>query len=334
MKTSGIGGIGTPRKWADSGRTVLACRDCGVHVTDALARSEMIVPTRMEYPVGTKVFERELGGVEIPMAVCDACQARRRRAVAILDARPVLAHSLGSRSYGDEVIDCVLMVFEALGIDDHLDRAPIRELRLAMKNLGPIGSAAKWSDRFVPVLRLGVQPDTTAVGRWGHLEEAGMDALRAAYARFLRARSFSAALVEPPASEGVHAAMRGCLLCGVRAVRVTDRDAAPWGTMRSGQAATLGGRGRPEPLRGYLCPACSASMERHSATALGKNALEWAVFDYLNVTVKIGQADYFGRDRVTIGRGLQAWCVTGCEPSDKPWAHVDLESLRNSLPAA
>jgi hypothetical protein len=294
-------------------------------VKDPLATTELVRPTHREIIVGSEPIVQAVSGVAIPMGLCRQCRDRRERAAKILDERPVLAHSLGSRSYGVSLIECILAAYEVLGIPDQMnDQTPIRTLRLAIKNLAAAGAAVAWSAKFAPVLAADAKPDTTAPSRWGHLSEAQLQQVRDAYAVFLRALTYRPALIEPPEEEGGHKALRGCLLCGLAAVKSSHRDAMPWGRLRAAVPSTLGGRGRPQPLRGFVCPTCTASMERSGHTALGANALEAAVFDWLGVQ---------GRD-VEV-RGLKAWCVTGAAPSSQPWAHLggNRDTLRKQFAA-
>lgn len=277
--------------------------------------------------------------IELAMSVCDACRARRARAVAILDRLPGLAHRIGSRSIGDERVDDALMVCAVLGVADGLDQASGRVVQLALKNLAFIAGGLRWSSWFIPTLRLGApDPNVAVLTPWSHVSEEARQTLRDAYAKNLRSATLSltATSVPPPVGWNNHEALPGCLLCGVDHVVVTDRDDRPWGDMYGAQPGTLRGKGSPDLLYGFCCRTCRKAMERHGAQALGLNALDAALGDYLGVEVPDPWSLPPGLDsqRLRVLSLLKAWCVTGKPPSTTPWAHLgNLETVRDVLHA-
>ena len=329
--STAIGGVAAPHEIAT---TTIACEDCGVEVTEPQAASWWVEPIEKQVSFGGLIHAQP-ANVRIRMSRCGTCRARRARAEAVLDRRPMLAHSLGSRTYGDARVDTALIVADILGLALDLENADIRVLRLAMRHLSPAGAAARWLGWFVPTIQLGAKPGTAAPTRWGHLTSEVRGAVQDAYAGYLRALTFSSAEVPPPEAGQMHAAMRGCLLCGIQAVTIHERDAMPWGSIYSADPATLGGKGSPDRLWGFVCPTCRASMERHGTQALGAYARDWALADYLGVDgipdayESVALADV---QRLAFLRLLKAWAVTGREPNTTPWAHLgDLEAVKDLL---
>ncbi|MGN6204117.1 hypothetical protein [Humibacter sp.] len=330
------------RRWQkNEAQPVLACADCGVLIVDKLATAdEVVTATAVEQRL--HVGDREPVVMALPeprqfrFGLCDACRQRRARAEEIIAKRPMLARSLGDKKYALSAIDAVLIVFDVLeqtGQEQLID-AKIDALRLALKNLSNAGGLARWSSRFAPVIKIGADPEQAGTHRWAHVTEAQLEVMRSDFAQYLRARTFRPEMVEPPEGENGHVALRGCLLCGVSRAPSTSRDDQPWGRLRSTQEAVLGGRGRPEKTYGYLCPACDKATDRIGG-ALGMNALEEAVYSFLEVSPKLGEFE-FGRSRAEI-IGLKAWCVTGQPPSTEAWAFLDglgLEEIKKQLQKA
>lgn len=313
----------------------LACRDCGVAVV-----IDLFAPVETLTSMGRGLM---IGGisrpVEIKMSVCESCRKRQSRAAAMLDAHPNVSSSLGSRSYALQMVDSALIVFDVLGMSwsSVVNASDDRQLRRLLEHMPQAGAVARWSGWFVPTIRHGVEPGQIASTRerWAHVLPEQLQILRDTYAGFLRVLTDKPGPVPPPQGDGHYEAVRGCLLCGVGTIdALSIRAREAWGPLRSAEASTLGGRGRPEAIRGYLCPTCSKATDA-AGGALGANAMERALFDHLKVQVKAhgGGPGEYGQEFPRIV-GLRAWCVLseGTAPNAKPWAHVSgLDDLVEGL---
>ena len=301
----------------------LACRDCG-----AAVRRPITVEKLTSYGV-VRVFSNgaqipEDRKTELTMTRCDACSARLARAEAITDAHPLVMQPLGARSYALALVDAALTVFDALGMKPARAAMLTRtdnDLRQMLDLLPAAGSHAWWVAKFVPTMGAGVDPRSCAPSRWGHIPPALEQRLRDSYAALLRARTDKPIQVRPP--DG-----RACLLCGIGAVMGLPSTAEHlWGCETAIVAATVGGRGRPEPISGYLCPECGAVAD--SVGAIGPTVLERSLAEFLGV--------HRSDQRFVEIDGIRAWAVLpdGTPPNKTRWAHEpNLEELAKDILSA
>lgn len=89
--------------------------------------------------------------------------------------------------------------------------------------------------------------------------------------------------------------------------------------------AALGGSGGGLRLV-HLCPTCEASHAETGADGLG--AMSDAVLAYVDPERR-GRRGY-GAEKPSLG-GVLGWAATGLPPNLTPWAHHDLEGLREGL---
>lgn len=319
----------------EEGRVWLGCRFCGVAVTDVRdpqADVEWLEPREHVVLVGGHPTVHSVSGKRFPVATCPTCAARRERAGELLDRHPLLRGRIGSRSVGVDRVDAALMALDALGASD--DLATGRDVVLALRNLTGAANSATWGARYAPLLKLDAGDNQTAAERWSFLDGEQTTTLREAYGRFLRARTFSAAMVPPPTSEDRHEAVRGCMLCGIGTVKIVERDQARaiWGPMLSAPPSVLRGRPSPEPIYGYACPDCRASMARHGVQSLGLSAVDAALGDFLDVRVLDPWSEVgIDNQRLRFLHSLRAWAVTGREPNATPWAHLEVDGSLDAV---
>ena len=215
-------------------------------------------------------------------------------------------------------------MFDVLGLKPReIDRMVENEEAVKMlihdRRMPALGALATWSARIAPTMRGGILPDSCVPSRWGHLSDIDLQPLRDEFAALLRRQVATVGPVPIPDDGG----LRGCLLCGVGTVEGYPHDAAElWGSIVSANPGALGGQGRPEKVRGHLCPACRPEVE--TVGALGPTAMERAFVAFLKATL---------RDDMWL-RGLRAWCVLpeGTAPNLTPWLHIrDREAYRRML---
>lgn len=320
---------------------VRACRDCGIGVVGPDMPIETLFAYGQERRVGSSknapvtVEDRQ---IEIEMSVCSACRNRRARAAALMEEHPAVSRNLGSPDYANNLADASLIVLDVLGMSTSaLTNWSDGQLRTMLGLLPGVGAAARWSARYAPTIRLGFESVLAASPdqRWLQVDAETRQAMRDAYGMLLRALTDVPHPVSPPSGDGYEVAVRGCLLCGIGTVNaLSSQERDVWGPLRSAVAATLGGRGRPEPIYGYLCPTCRSATER-AGGALGPTAMERAVFDHLEVDPRRlpGGPGEWGQELPQID-GLQAWCVLPGSPAPNPapWAHVEgLDELAEGL---
>jgi len=255
------------------------------------------------------------------MTRCDACSARLARAEAITDEHPKVTKPLGSRSYALALVDAALTVFDALGLKPARAATLCRtdnDLRQMLDTLPAAGGRAWWVAKFLPVIEAGMDPKSCAPTRWGHLSPELEQNLRDSYAALLRVRMDKPMVIYPP--DG-----RACLICGLGGVTGLRSHAEEiWGVERQVVAATVGGRGRPDPIKGYLCPDCSAIADE--VGALGPTVMERSIADFLGAR----RSD----QRFVEIDGIRAWAVLpkGTPPNKTRWAHEpNLEELAKDI---
>ena len=136
----------------------------------------------------------------------------------------------------------------------------------------------------------------------------------------------------------------GCLLCGVGAVTIPAVQVRRHGGRAQAQRdlwrsitpppLSLGGRGSPEALNGYACPACAEAIS--SAGSVGATAMERALLAHLGKSADPDQRDVAerlrGQDLRLIGWGALAHSAIrrGEEPpsaNEQPWGHLDISAL-------
>lgn len=288
----------------------LACAGCGIGI-----RSTVIEQVSTSF--GTVIVTT--------LSRCSVCSDRVHSAEELAQAHPAVVGRLGSIEYAISVIEASLGALDALAFSPTESLEMVRSdrlLRLATQYLPRAGSAARWSARFAPTIVFGADPEAASVARWSHLSEKELNDLRTAFASFLKARIDGPVAVRPPADGAA-----GCLLCGLGSLTVMRSQANnAWGSICQAETHTLGGRPRPEPAVGYLCPVCRRAAE--GVGSLGPTAAEVALIDYLGVRMRIEgvQLPLF---RAWIG------LPEGSSSNETPWAHIaDLSRLRARLELA
>jgi uncharacterized protein YlaI len=253
---------------------------------------------------------------QMRVARCDECADRLGRAEAL-----VTVHGLG-RVFGTvaaDKLDAALAALDVIGIRGDrtavLTRTPAatRELVAAVAH---IGAAASWSARII----LGGDPRASAPRRWSGISSELVQAAGEEYKALIHRRAEVPFPFTPPADGA-----QGCLLCGIGTLTVKESNAkAAWGEQRQARLGTLGGRSRPEPVKGYVCPTCRASVDEVGG-ALGMPAVEHAVLRHLGYRLPWGHIEAWP--------GVVAWAALrpGTAPNSGPWAHLHLAALARGL---
>lgn len=99
---------------------------------------------------------------------------------------------------------------------------------------------------------------------------------------------------------------------------MAKRSAIPW-TPRAITPGSLGGNG-PRPLNVHLCPSCERARD-------AGGTIRSAVLD----RVDPGRALRRHVPHEPDLNGVRGWAVVGGKPNAEPWAHLDLDRLRDLL---
>jgi hypothetical protein len=306
----------------------LACLVCGVAVASPpeAERVALSVWGRADTPFLPHV-KANAPPSEVMMTRCAACIGVHERARAVLASHPRVEWAIGTVALHQ--LECALDALDALaaqpgrmlsGRVEALTESDAA-VRALLTALTTPGAMARWAARFAPVTLRDAAPDSAATSRWAHLSDGHVKALRDGYAALLRARIQVPGPVRPP--DGA-----GCLLCGIGSVQVVPSRAHEAWTWRRVRPSVLGGKAGPEPVDGYLCPACVRAVV--AVGSIGPTAMERALLAHLGV----GQRSLSATELV----GLVAWCAVTPRPSEpnaRPWEHVaGLAALADELRTA
>jgi hypothetical protein len=137
----------------------------------------------------------------------------------------------------------------------------------------------------------------------------------------------------------------GCLLCGIGAITVLASDVSTaWGALTKAETRAVGGKRRPQPVHGYLCPRCRGVVDKLGG--IGMTAVENSICDYLGITRTAFDRIEALREseglRIALGSPTAtsiptppaAWCTLppGTPTNSRPWQHLgDLTELRGGL---
>jgi hypothetical protein len=306
----------------------LPCSTCGLAVNSPEATTHTLESVAQIKTVGPGEGVPILieGPAEYLMATCPRCAASHELAERIIDAHPAWAAARGERWYGLNLIRAALVALDVVGgVQEGFVKQFLlgkeRHFQMVIEFLDLLGAGARYSSRFIPVTKLVANPARLSSERFDFLTAEERQRLSAAFVSLLFALRDKEGFVPPP--DG-----RGCLLCGVGHVwALASKSREIWGDPWQAVPATLGGKGQPDPIVGFLCPACGSVAERHRA--LGMAVLEESFIEFLAVD----------RGGIPLGNdvridGLRAWCTLpeGTPPNRTPWAHEpDHEQMARAL---
>ena len=294
----------------------LVCRSCGRAVKRPdPARTETL---RIFGPAFASATARGIPAspFEMPVTRCDDCSARRAGAQALLNDHPRIA-----RAHGSVALDRLDAALAALDLGGLLGRGKMLadltatddRLQDLIGRLASLGAAASWGARGVT---------TASPKRWSHVPAELAEDIRTEQARLVRRLvEFPFPFSPPGSSTG---AVAGCLLCGVGSLKVRESDAlAAWGDEFRIDPGVVGGRPRPEPVTGHLCPKCRSSLS--GVGAVGMPAVERAMLAHFGYAVTVGRSLDFHNN-------LRAWVALrpGTAPNATPWAHLG-DSMASDL---
>lgn len=263
-----------------------------------------------------------LPDVRVPLTRCDDCAERRALALALVESHHAMAAKLGP-DHAQDVAEGAVIALALLAQPMPSPDISGADLGALVRNLARPGLSAAW--------RVIATPGQCCPHPFAHVSAEAMAGLRRAYASALAERI---ARSSPPVRLAPPDGPPGCLLCGVgsvvmeaaRVVRLGGRGAAtreawtPLGT-------TPGALGAPgaEPVKGHLCPGCSAAVL--SCGAVGPSAAERSLLLHLCPEFK----DHLPYELPEM-EGLAAWgaLVVAAqrrgapppEPGRTRWAHV------------
>lgn len=291
----------------------LACGTCGVALDEgAVVVDREVIKQRFVRRGEGEGAWNELVTETAEFGRCRDCAAIDARVDALLDAYPRLAATIGARSIARHRLGSALAACELLGVPVRIDRET--DLATLLEHVTAAGAGLAWS------LTAAGRAGGANVEPWWHVTAAQRQAARDGIGAYLRARNDRPVRVTPPRDVD----RRGCLLCGVGAVRaMRSRADDAWGVLEVAPRL-LGGRGG-ELLLGVVCPGCEAAIQ-HVGT-IGPAALETALLRSIGWTPR-GLARPELR---VVGWGA---LPDGTPPNARPWAHLDVETLRAELKAS
>lgn len=282
-----------------------ACAHCGVPTT--VPGSAFHVLAR-EVPIGDSGSVRTEDmkpGSSVTFGLCAECVAVGDLARHLLDASPATARRIGSPALHQ--VTAALDALRVIG-------APLPETTTGdaldeLLDLAPLGASARWSAQFAPLWRHGARPGRAASEPWLFVGVEPRAEIRGAYARWL-ARRRPARPISCPSG--------GCLLCGVGSVLARHGD-APWRATAANGSVLGGARGS---VSGHLCPACQVAQDE-----AGSHMLDAAIMAVIDPDGAIRRKRPYAPEV----QGARAWGVTGRKPNRAPFAHLDLDGLRESF---
>lgn len=293
------------------------CASCGVAVAGPSERDDLDVLT-----VATRDGRAE---ADIIVTRCSTCQTIYAAARDLLIAHTSVRPAIGSPSVAAHRLEPALVALDYLGIrdprviDNLTDTAG--DLRRLLNFMTIPGGGLRWAARFVgPDARSAARAQTNREP-WQHVPAADHADAQRAWVHMYADRTEKPTEYACPLDKDGRAS--GCMLCGVASVTaLPSRERAAgglWVSIEEVDPSALGGSG-PEAVDGHVCPSCDSAID--AAGGIGQGAMRRAVLDRLGVP----------RHDRTIGEvdGLRAWAATlaGSAPNRDPWAHVQLDYLR------
>ncbi|HTL42444.1 MAG TPA: hypothetical protein VL294_13315 [Pseudolysinimonas sp.] len=302
-----------PRRKRAEPTDALTCRSCGDEVKRPDPSRDESVIIRAEMPLGMSLTsDRPVPFGEEKVTRCDECADRRARAAELLAAHPRVRRAHGSVAL--DRLDAALAALDLGGFRGRKVPASLTNTDAALLDLidalAPVGAAATWS-----VTR------TASGARWGHVSSERAADARTAIRDLVARRAEVPMPFAPPGSlaDGTQV-LGGCLLCGRESLTVKPSEAAAaWGDLVRVNVAGIGGRTRPEPVTGYICPKCRESVAKVGVPGLP--AIQRAVLAHFGYELRRG----YDLNMTTL-RGWAALPV-GTEPNRAPWQHLDLDKL-------
>ncbi len=283
-----------------------ACRACGTVCGPTAPRSTF---TALGYVDRLGVREYTTPA-EVTFATCDRCAALDAHAAATLDAHPAIRRAIGSPSIGRHRIVSAFHALAVLGVEP-AETYTADGLTSLLDRLTAPGVSAAWSSRFVPIREADVSRDTAAAEPWLHVGSELRAEIRRQYTDHLADRM-------PP--RAVACPSRGCAWCGVGTV-MAKRTAEPW-TPHTMSPASLGGVG-PHSLAVHLCPTCERIRE-------DGGSIRSAVLDLVDPGRRLRRRRPYEPEV----NGVRGWAVMGGRPNAAPFAHLDLDGVRELLESA
>lgn len=270
----------------------IACAGCGTPCGPDRPRTSFDVMGRADRVRGL----REING-RVTFATCVACAALDAHAARTLDAHPAIRQAIGSPNITRHRIVSAFRGLAVLGVEP-AETYTHDALASLLQRLSAPGASASWSQRFAPIWEEGASTKTAAAEPWLHVSIELRSEVRRQYLDHL-------ADALPP--RPVLCPTRGCAWCGVGSV-MAKRTAEPWTPLTANGAS------------GHLCPTC----ERYDATGQDMRA---ALLDYADPGRKFRRRRPYPPEP----HGAQPWSRVPGRPNAEPWAHIDLDGLRDQL---
>lgn len=294
-----------------NGRSVLPCQACGIAVR------EWREPEDIE-----ELTFADAGIVTIrEVTWCGPCGSVRDAARDLLRAHPEVRSAIGDKTVAQWRLECALSALEVLGIRDAAVIDRLTRSRTELNRLIDVmfvpGAVARWTHglSFMRPAKADTFPPSGSP--WSHVTEEQRQELRDAAAALMRSRVEKPTPIAAPSANG---RPTGCLLCGVAAWEALPSAAERVWTEDSSDPAALGGAGSAEYVEGVTCPRCSFAIEAEHS--VGQSAMRHSLLDYL------GLKDWV---HTPVDLSVVAWGVTGFQPNQTPWAHLNLDALTARL---
>ncbi|MET4157950.1 hypothetical protein [Agromyces sp. PvR057] len=282
----------------------LACHVCGVAVLSGLV--EEFTSNTYHPRAGHLVAERV-----VEFRTCAECRDRHGLAALLMEANPGVRARIGAASIANHRAALALDVMAAAGspVPGSLSA---EHLRMALDVLS--AEARRWAARFSPSLAEGALVTSCAERPWSWLSPDDRADVKRAVGRWQAYRM-------PP--RAVECPTGGCGYCGIGTVTAA-RWQTPW-TAHSMSPGGLGGSG-PRNLDVSLCMTCEAFHADPFGT--GPGPMGSALLEYVDP----GRVLRGGTPHEPEPRGVRGWAVSGrTEPNATPWAHLDVDGLRESI---
>jgi hypothetical protein len=310
---------------------MFACAICGV------AAGDPGWPDAPPKSLFTAKERHQLGLAEPSLALatprCDDCALLRKQATSLFEAHPRLDAT------DPQALDKIENTLIALHLlDKPLTRSVTTdELVRLVRHLSGPGNHARWYS----------ENGTCNQRRFGHLMPGARQALRKGFAAMLAERMASGSPpvnVPPPFPRGPGTAiLKGCIMCGVSAVRLAAVQVVKLGGVAqasrevwrelSCQPASLGGPLSSAMLQGYTCPSCTRAIEQ-SNRAIGPTAMERGLLNHLFEAKRTTLADqlramFADANYAPMVQGYGALVFIASKrgnpappPSEQPWQHL------------